>query len=46
MKQREKILTLCLTIALIITMVPALFAQDADNININKASAARGYHEG
>ena len=38
MKRRKKILTFCLTIALVITMVPALYAQETDKININKAS--------
>ena len=38
MKQRKRILTLCLTIALVITLGPALFAQETDKININTAS--------
>ena len=38
MERRKKILTFCLTIALVITMVPALYAQETDKININKAS--------
>jgi len=38
MKQGRGFFTLCFAIALVMTVVPALFAQEVDKININKAS--------
>ena len=38
MKQRRRFFTLCFAITLVMTLVPALFAQEVDKININKAS--------
>ena len=39
MKRRNGIIALCLVVAVVMVYVPAVVAQEAEKININKASA-------
>ena len=39
MKRRNGIIALCLVVAVVMVYVPAVMAQEAEKININKASA-------